>query len=92
MAVLSPVKIQVFAAILRSIQTLYCPYITSVRDERRVTPDAAANVTVPVPTFTTSIESPIAISGAVVSLGTVLVVAADVFTMWQVFASEARKV
>ena len=42
--------------------------------------------------FCTSIESPIAISGAVESLGIVLVVSADVFTMWQVFASEAKKV
>ena len=70
-----------FAAILRSIQTLYCPYITSVRDDLIVTPEAATKVTAPVPIFCTSIESPIARSGAVVSLGTVLVVAADVFTI-----------
>ena len=92
MALLSPVRIQVFAAILRSIQTLYCPYITSVKDERRVTPDAAANVTVPVPTFTTSIESPIKIFGAVESDGTVRVVEAEVFIKWHEFASDARKV
>jgi hypothetical protein len=64
-AVLSPVRIQVFVAILRIIQTLYCPYITRVKDESRVTPDSAAKVTTPVPIFIISTDDPTEKSGDV---------------------------